>query len=40
MRRREFITLVGGAVFAWPRTVLAQAQFRVGLLSAPAPISE
>jgi putative tryptophan/tyrosine transport system substrate-binding protein len=40
MRRREFITLLGGATVAWPSAVLAQTSSRVGLLSAPAPITD
>jgi putative ABC transport system substrate-binding protein len=43
VRRREFITLVGGAAAAWPRTARAQPArkvYRVALVFPNAPVSD
>src|SRR5712671_4833597 len=42
MRRREFISLLTGAVIAGPRTAIAQSSkvYRLGTLTAVAPINE
>jgi ABC-type uncharacterized transport system substrate-binding protein len=40
MKRRSVMALLGGAALTSPRALLAQHPFRVGLLSAGAPITE
>jgi len=39
MRRREFITLVGSAVAAWPLTAFGKAQ-RIAIVASSFPVSK
>ena len=40
MKRRGLMALLGGATVSLPRALFAQQSFRLGLLSAGAPITE